>query len=509
MAQPNNPDLQLVQKAVKGNRKAFTTLFNKYFQSVYNFALTLSRDPALAEDLTQEAFIRAHANLERLGPPWNFRAWIFRLTRNYFIDLVRKEREVDPLEEGEPVISPGPGPEKETMSRETADRVHNTLNKLGVQHREILVLRELNDFSYAEIQEILNLSPSNVKVSLHRARAAFQESYGIRLLLEDPTGDCKEVSELLHAFHDNEELLDQERFVKEHLKDCPECQERRKMLIAQSIALGAFIPVIPPKGLAERILDKTSSPTGGGSAPKTGPLQKALGYGGSTAVLGLMAWFVFTLVFNTQKILPNFPRSGDLEPSPEVLAPPAPTDTAVPPPPPPPPPVPPPPPPPPPPEGPSDTGSSSERCNRFDGLEISLVLLSIREDTSSLPLYLKMEGGIPGLGLEIPGDPEPWEYNSLLGSIESNHCSLQGFDDRLYCLFTIPPTAPGTAQDLSLFLYGCADPVIFMSGISIPELMSSDQAPLVCSKDLLKGSCESAGGIYRQPMVNPSFCECP
>ena len=120
MAQPSNPDLQLVQKAVNGNRKAFTSLFNRYFQSVYNFALMLSRDPALAEDLTQEAFIRAHANLDRLGPPWNFRAWIFRLTRNYFIDLTRKDRNVDPLEEDTPVRSEGPGPEKETMSRETA-----------------------------------------------------------------------------------------------------------------------------------------------------------------------------------------------------------------------------------------------------------------------------------------------------------------------------------------------------------------------------------------------------
>ena len=286
MAQPNNPDLQLVQKAVKGNRKAFTTLFNKYFQSVYNFALTLSRDPAMAEDLTQEAFIRAHANLERLGPPWNFRAWIFRLTRNYFIDLTRKERGVDPLEEDVPVISPGPGPEKETMSRETADRVQSTLGRMNVQYREILVLRELNDFSYAEIGEILSLSPSNVKVSLHRARAAFQESYGIRLLLEDPTGDCKEVTDLLHAYHDNEELLDQEGFVKEHLKTCPDCQERRKMLIAQSVALGAFIPVVPPKDLAERILNKTGSPPAGPAAQKPSLIKGIFGYGGGASCFG-------------------------------------------------------------------------------------------------------------------------------------------------------------------------------------------------------------------------------
>ena len=92
MVQPDNPDLQLVQKAVKGSRKAFTTLFNRYFQAVYNYALTLAKDPAVAEDLTQEAFIRAHANLHRLGPPYNFRAWVFSLTRNYFIDTIRKEK---------------------------------------------------------------------------------------------------------------------------------------------------------------------------------------------------------------------------------------------------------------------------------------------------------------------------------------------------------------------------------------------------------------------------------
>ncbi len=326
MAQPNNPDLQLVQKAVKGNRKAFTTLFNKYFQSVYNFALTLSRDPAMAEDLTQEAFIRAHANLERLGPPWNFRAWIFRLTRNYFIDLTRKERGVDPLEEDVPVISPGPGPEKETMSRETADRVQSTLGRMNVQYREILVLRELNEFSYAEIGEILSLSPSNVKVSLHRARAAFQESYGIRLLLEDPTGDCKEVTDLLHAFHDNEELLDQEQFVKEHLKTCPDCQERRKMLIAQSVALGAYVPVIPPKSLAQQILKKTATSPTSATAKKTGKLKKFFNISGGVVIAGMMGWIIFSLIFNPEKILPNFPRDGDVPETPAVLAPAAPTE---------------------------------------------------------------------------------------------------------------------------------------------------------------------------------------
>jgi len=329
MAQPSNPDLQLVQKAVNGNRKAFTTLFNRHFQSVYNFAIMLSRDPALAEDLTQEAFIRAHANLDRLGPPWNFRAWIFRLTRNYFIDLTRKDRDVDSLEEDTPVRSSGPGPERETMSREAADRVQNTLNKLSPQYREILVLRELNEFSYAEIGEILEIGDSNVKVSLHRARAAFQESYGIQLLLEDPEGECHEVTGLLEALHDNEELLDRDQFVREHLKVCPECRERRQMLIAQSVALGAFVPVIPPKALAERILKKTGSSPQGPAAQKPSLIKGIFGYGGGAAVLGAMVWIVYSLIFNTPKILPNFPGSENFTPIPEVLVPAAPTEAAA------------------------------------------------------------------------------------------------------------------------------------------------------------------------------------
>ncbi len=487
MAQPIKPDLQLVQKAVKGNRKAFTTLFDRHFQSVYNFALMLSSDPALAEDLTQEAFIRAHAKLHSLGPPWNFRAWIFRLTRNYFIDLTRKDRKVDPLEEGLPVKAPGPGPERETMSIETAVRVQNTLNKLNTQHREILVLRELNEFSYAEIGEILNIRDSNVKVSIHRARAAFQESYGIQLLLEDPEGECQEVAGLLGSLHDNEQLLEQDRFVKEHLKVCGECQQRRQLLIDQSVVFGAFIPVIPPQALAERILKKTAGVNTAQSTQKSSLIKGLMGYGGPTAVLGVMVWIVYSLIFSTQMILPNFPNA-EIENTPVVLAGPVPTDTAA---------QPPPPPPAPP---------LSDRCKPFEDLEISLILLNIPAETMILPLYFKIEGGIPGLGLEIADDPGPWEYNALLGSVESNLCSLQGFDDRLYCMFTIPDTVSGTAQNLILFINGCEDPIISLPQVSIPEPLSAEQ---ICFQDLSEPDCEAAGGTYQKPAIRAPFCDCP
>jgi RNA polymerase sigma factor (sigma-70 family) len=489
MVSSNNQEIKLVQRAVRGNQKAFTTLFNKYFTSVYNFALMLSRDPAMAEDLTQEAFIRAHSKIRGLGPPWNFRAWIFRLTRNYFIDQTRKEREVDPLEEGEPVKSTGPGPEKETMSRETAGRVQGTLNKMRAQHREILVLRELNQFSYAEIGEILNISGSNVKVSLHRARAAFQDNYGIQLLLDDPEGECQDVSALLGPLHDEEELLDQEQFVKEHIKVCEACQQRKQMLIDQSLIFGAFIPVIPSKALSEQILRKTVQKNTWQSPPKQHLFKIIMGYGGAAVVLGMMVWFVFTLIFNTNKILPNFPRSDDMNNTPEVLAPAAPPETTV--------------QPSPPPPSPPET----DRCSLFDEIEISLVLLNIREGSLNIPLYLKMGDGVPGGSKEEGSSETQWTYSAWLGDITAYKCDLQGFPDRLYCMFTLQPDMPGQEQVFQLSQEEC---LVYSQVILLPTLpMESQDQPIGCHADLDDKECKIQGGEYRKIKDTQYLCFCP
>lgn len=499
MVQRENPDLQLVQKAVKGNRKAFTSLFNRYFQAVYNYALTLSRDPAVAEDLTQEAFIRAHANLHKLGPPFNFRAWIFSLTRNYFIDTTRKEKGVEQLEEEFKVVSPNPGPEKEAMLTEGAERVHHTLNTLPGKHREILVLRELHGFSYAEIGEILHLSDSNVKVSLHRARAAFQESFGIQLLMEDPSGDCSEAAALLGELHDDEDLLDKEYFVREHLKVCKECQQRRQALIEQSVAFAAFIPAIPPKALAKRILEQTSGPPGasGGGGPQN-PVAgaKIMGFGGGAAVLGAMIWIIATLFSNPQKILPNFPRSGDLPPTPAVLAPAAPTDTPD---------QEPPPPPPPPP-----SPTTDERCTAFEEVDISLVMLNILDGTYNIPIYLKILPEVPGGGKTGIIGETSYPFEAWLGNeIPAYKCDLQGFPDRLYCMFTLLPDMPGTEQLFILEMEGCESP-LYSQGVVLPEKQLAEESePVGCHAGLDARACKSMGGEYMQINDSISLCYCP
>lgn len=147
--------------------------------------------------------------------------------------------------------------------------------------------------------------------------------------------------------------------------------------------------------------------------------------------------------------------------------------------------------------------SSTDRCDLFEELAISLVLLEIPSETMNLPLYLKVGGGVPGLGVEVPDDAEPWEYSALLGPTESNVCSLQGFDDRLYCMFTMPLTAPGTAQDLYLYLNGCDDPIFYQPRVTIPK------PQLACTVDLDEAACEAGGGDFYQVTDSETICVCP
>ena len=197
----------------------------------------------------------------------------------------------------------------------------------------------------------------------------------------------------------------------------------------------------------------------------------------------------------------EFPKveSGDPSPPNQPPAPPppeSPTPTSL-------------PPSPQPPKSPTPTSepesSLSPDCDPFDGMELSLVTLSIREDIMVFPLYLKTEGDvIPGL--DPPDDTPPSEYHALLlGFVKSNSCGLQGFDDRLYCMFTVTPDMPGSVAVFQLFLDECEDPVFTQLYVTIPELASPK-----CTSDLDETACEAADGTWKRPVTGGDYyCDCP
>ncbi len=162
---------------------------------------------------------------------------------------------------------------------------------------------------------------------------------------------------------------------------------------------------------------------------------------------------------------------------------------------------PPPAPPPPPPPLPQATEPPDESaaCDPFAGLEISVHMLNINPGTMSLPVYLRFPGAVPGLG----GDGT-MPYRGTLGSLESSLCNQQGFEDRLYCMFTLEPSTPGTLQELEIHKEDCPDPVFTQPRLTIPDLPSND----TCQANLGQSACAEAGGAYITDLDDP-FCYCP
>jgi RNA polymerase sigma-70 factor (ECF subfamily) len=250
-------EVNLIQQAARGDVGAFEVLFTSHFQAVYNYALSLSGDPALAEDLTQDAFIRAHGSLARFGAPWKIRPWLFQITRNLLQDAIRRGRELSGSDEAAILQDPGPTPEQTMVSTERRARIRMAISQLPELHREALILRELEGLSYEDIAATMGVSLQYVRVLIHRARAKFQENYVLRLLAEEPLPDCTVLAERLDALHDGEPLgAEEERFVREHLRDCHLCQQRRRELAALSGMLGAGLPVQAPAGLDGRVWNR-------------------------------------------------------------------------------------------------------------------------------------------------------------------------------------------------------------------------------------------------------------
>ncbi|MEZ0481536.1 sigma-70 family RNA polymerase sigma factor [Planococcus sp. SSTMD024] len=150
-------------------------LFKLYSKPLYYYLWKLSGSSHLAEDLTQETFVRATISLHAYQGE-EARAWLFKVARNMYIDewRKRKRRQNIPLmnrfKPAEEMISPYGLPENEALAQERKDDLHALFNYLPEHYRTILYLREAAEFSYAEIATAMDLSVDQVKVTLHRAR---------------------------------------------------------------------------------------------------------------------------------------------------------------------------------------------------------------------------------------------------------------------------------------------------------------------------------------------------
>jgi len=145
----------------------FHELYVRYAGDVHRFATYLSGDPALADDITSETFLRAWTSASPIREA-TVKAYLFTIARHLVFAESRRTAKLDELVDNVPSTAPGPG--KRAEHHATLRRVMGALSGLPAIDRAALLLRVRDGLSYEEIATALDLSLSNVKVKIHRAR---------------------------------------------------------------------------------------------------------------------------------------------------------------------------------------------------------------------------------------------------------------------------------------------------------------------------------------------------
>jgi RNA polymerase sigma-70 factor (ECF subfamily) len=166
-----------VSRAARGDGIAFSELVNRHYRRAVRIAYGLLKDRDEAEDVAQEAFVQAYVKLATFAGDSAFYTWLYRIAMNLSLSQRRKRRpvaSVDVAKEraGEEPMDPGQAPEEGLLQQERVELVQQALLRLGDEHRQILVLREMESCSYDQIGEILEFT---VRSRLFRARLQLKE----------------------------------------------------------------------------------------------------------------------------------------------------------------------------------------------------------------------------------------------------------------------------------------------------------------------------------------------
>src|SRR6476619_7264362 len=170
------PDLAILRKAQKGDERAFSIIVSAYETPVFNYVLRLVGDRSLAEDLTQEVFIRVYQGLPNFSLRCRFTTWLFQVTKNRVLDelraLERRPRAVVNLED----IPPLEVVDVPFERVEAIDAVWRAVENLSVDLKMALLLRYVVGLSYTEIADSLEVTLATVKWRIYKAREEVQLS---------------------------------------------------------------------------------------------------------------------------------------------------------------------------------------------------------------------------------------------------------------------------------------------------------------------------------------------
>ncbi|GGD29398.1 MULTISPECIES: RNA polymerase sigma factor SigW [Pontibacillus] len=176
---------QKIKKVKKGDHSAFEDVVTFYQNKVYQICYRMLGNAHEAEDIAQEAFIRAYTNIHSYDENRKFSTWLYRIATNLSIDRIRKKkpdyfldaevRGTEGLTMYSQISADEDLPEEEVESLELQEYIHQEILKLPAKYRSVIVLRYIDELSLQEISDILDIPVGTVKTRVHRGREALRK----------------------------------------------------------------------------------------------------------------------------------------------------------------------------------------------------------------------------------------------------------------------------------------------------------------------------------------------
>ncbi|TFD99407.1 RNA polymerase sigma factor SigW [Jeotgalibacillus salarius] len=174
-----------IQQVRKGDQDAFGEIVELFKDRVYHVCFRMLGNRHEAEDIAQEAFIRAYTNIHTFDIDRKFSTWLFRIATNLCIDRIRKKKPdyyldaevsgTDGLTMYSQVQTDDPLPEEEVESMELQESIQKEISRLPDKYRSVIVLKYIEELSLKEISEILDMPIGTVKTRIHRGREALRK----------------------------------------------------------------------------------------------------------------------------------------------------------------------------------------------------------------------------------------------------------------------------------------------------------------------------------------------
>ena len=149
----------------------FQEVYDLYFKDVYKYALSLSRDPDIAEEVTQETFFKALKNIGSFRGQCRLYVWLCQIAKNTYFSYSQKLSRAAPEQE----VSSGESLEDRLLTKESAFEIHKVLHMLQEPYKEVFSLRVFGELSFSQIGELFGKTESWARVTYHRARLKIKE----------------------------------------------------------------------------------------------------------------------------------------------------------------------------------------------------------------------------------------------------------------------------------------------------------------------------------------------